>query len=36
LNTDEFCPAPGAKTRDIQMFLRFRALPAGKINAKKF
>jgi hypothetical protein len=36
LNADEFCPAPGAKTRDIQMFLRFRALSAGQINAKKF
>jgi hypothetical protein len=36
LKTDEFGPAPGAKTRDIQMNLRFRALSAGPINAKKF
>jgi hypothetical protein len=36
LDADACCPAAGAKTRNIQMFLRFRALPAGQINAKKF
>jgi hypothetical protein len=36
LDADAFCPAAGAKTRNIQMFLLFRALPAGQINANKF
>jgi hypothetical protein len=35
LNADEFCPAPGVKTRDIKIFLPFRGLSAGQINAKK-
>jgi hypothetical protein len=36
LKADKFGLAPGAKTRDIQMNLRFRALSAGPINATKF